>query len=122
MRKIGAHYIVGVDLLSDIIHKYALDDLPTTGGVLRDKLRKKKAQRYRRLPSLPNTLLTASVVTSMARQKLLREHVDILFQPNTRGVGLLDWKKYDMIFERAKEDALRQLESVDPATLKNFRD
>ena len=121
MRRLGARHIVGIDLLPDVVHKHELNNLPTTGGILRDKMRSRKAQRYRRLPSMPNTLLTASVITSMARQKKLRAHVDILFQPNTRGVSLLDWKKYDILFDRAKDDALRQLETIDETILNNFR-
>ena len=121
MRRLGARHIVGIDLLPDVVHKHELNNLPTTGGILRDKMRSRKAQRYRRLPSMPNTLLTASVITSMARQKKLRAHVDILFQPNTLGVSLLDWKKYDILFDRAKDDALRQLETIDETILNNFR-
>ena len=122
MRKLGARYIVGIDLLSDVVRKQLVDDLPTSRKILWDKFRPKKQQKYRRLPSLPGTLLTASVVTSMARQKKLREHVDILFQPNTRGVGLLDWHKFDLIVERAKHDARTQLQTVDKDILKRFRD
>ena len=121
MRKLGARYIVGIDLLSDVVRKQLVDDLPTSRKILWDKFRPKKQQKYRRLPSLPGTLLTASVVTSMARQKKLREHVDILFQPNTRGVGLLDWHKFDLIVERAKHDARTQLQTVDKDILKRFR-
>jgi len=122
MRKMGAKYIVGVDLLSDIIHKHDLDALPTSGAVLWDKLRARKKQKYKRLPSLPNTLLTASVVTSMARQKQLRSHVDILFNPDTRGISLLDWKKFDVLFDRAKADAIEQLQTLDEKIIGKFQD
>ena len=122
MRKLGVRHIIGVDLLSDVVREHDIDAVPSSPTVLKDKLRGRKKQKYRRLPSLPNTLLTASVVTSMARQKQLREHVDILFQPDTRGVGLLDWKKYDILFSRAKAEAETQLESLSASRLKPFRD
>ena len=121
MRKLGASHIIGVDLLPDVVRKNDLERLPNTSSLLWDKLRGRKKQKYRKLPSLPNTLLTASVVTSMAKQKQLREHVDILFQPDTRGVGLLDWKKYDLIFERAKDDATEQLAATNASTLNPFK-
>ena len=122
MRKLGARYIVGVDLLSDVVKKHTVAALPSTRKILWDKFRPKKQQKYRKLPSLPGTLLTASVVTSMARQKQLREHVDILFQPDTRGIGLLDWHKYDTLFQRAKRGATEQLKTMDQSILDKFRD
>lgn len=122
MRQQGARHIVGVDLLSDYKIQHELDEIPSSPSVLWDKLKKSKKRRYGRLPSLPATLLTATVVTSIARQKMLRDHVDILFQPNTRGVGLLDWDKYDLLFQRSKEDALRQLESLDAEVLQKYNE
>ncbi len=121
IRKLGAKYIVGVDLLSDRVHKHEISTLPKIQNLVWDKLRPKKKQKYKRLPTLANTLLTASVVTSMARQKQFRPHVDILLQPNTQGVGLLDWHKYDVIYERARTDTLSQLETMDDNILKHFQ-
>jgi len=121
IRKLGAKYIVGIDLLSDRVLKHETTQLPKMQNLFLDKLRSKKKQKYRRLPTLPNTLLTASVITSMARQKQFRPHVDILFQPNTQGVSLLDWQKYDLIFERARTDALAQLETLDDKLIRNFQ-
>lgn len=122
MRKIGAAHVVGIDLMSDVIHEYDFDSVPSSRSALWDKIRNRKNPKYKRLPSLPNTLLTASVITSMARQKQLREHVDILFQPNTRGVSLMDWEKYDIIFKRAKEDAKAKIAALDPDVLNKFKD
>ena len=57
MRKLGARYIVGIDLLSDVVRKHIIDDLPTSRKILWDKFRPKKQQKYRRLLSLPGTCL-----------------------------------------------------------------
>ena len=103
------------------MHKHEISTLPKIQNLVWDKLRPKKKQKYKRLPTLANTLLTASVVTSMARQKQFRPHVDILLQPNTQGVGLLDWHKYDVIYERARTDTLSQLETMDDNILKHFQ-
>lgn len=120
MRQLGARYIIGVDLLSDKIFKHEMEQAPSSLAALRDRLRPKKKRRYR-LPPLPATLLAATVVTSIARQKELREHVDILFQPPTSGITLLDWSKYDEAFQAGKDHALEVLANLDALTLKNFK-
>jgi len=120
MRQLGARYVIGVDLLSDKVHTHNLDKAPTAWAALRDRFRSKSKKKYR-LPSLPATLLAATVVTSISRQKELREHVDILFQPPTKGITLLDWSKYDEAFEAGKRHALDTLEKIDPKILQAFK-
>ncbi|MCK5749223.1 MAG: patatin, partial [Oricola sp.] len=82
-------------------------------------LRPRRKRRYR-LPRLPDTLLTASIVTAMARQKAMRQDVDMLFQPNVRGVSMLDWKKYDQVVSSAYKQALAQLQAMDASELAAF--
>ncbi|MFK7903327.1 MAG: patatin-like phospholipase family protein [Nitratireductor sp.] len=121
MRRQGATHIIGIDLLSDVVREHAFEKVPSSLSVIWDKIRFRNKQKYKKLPTLPVTLLTASVVASIARQKDLRNHVDILFQPNARGVSLLDWKKYDVLFSRAKVDAKEQLSKLSQETLDKFK-
>jgi len=121
MRRMGAGKIIGIDLMSDFVREYDLDSVPTPATLFWDRLRPKSKRRFN-LPSLPSTLLTASVVTSMSRQKDMREHVDLLFQPNIRGITMLDWKKYDLVVERTKADALEKLRAMPPEALAPFKD
>ena len=120
MRKMGAGKIIGVDLLSDYVRTFAMETVPGPGAIFLDSLRSRKKKRYK-LPSLPDTLLTASFITSMARQKQMREHVDILFKPDIRGVGMLDWKKFETIVASTREAARKQLQGLSPEALETFR-
>ena len=56
----------------------------------------------------------------MARQKAMRQEVDMLFQPNVRGVSMLDWKKYDQVVNSSYRQALAQLREMDPSELAAF--
>ena len=120
MRQMGARYIIGSDLMNDTVYKYEQEKIPSSWAALRDRLRPKSKRRYR-VPTLPATLLTATVITSMARQKSLREHVDILFQPDTKGITLLDWSKYDQAFENGRKHALDKISMMDDIVLSNFK-
>jgi NTE family protein len=116
----GAGKIIGVDLLPNIEKRYNLEEMPSTSAMLMDSFMPKRKRRFR-LPRLPDTLLTASIVTAMARQKAMREEVDLLFQPNVRGVSMLDWKKFDQVVDSTHRQALAQLKAMDPADLAAFR-
>jgi NTE family protein len=96
MAQLGAGRIIGVDLSTDHGRTFDLDRLPGTLALLRDKLRPRAKQRYR-LPSVPETLLESSFITSIPKQKAVRKFVDLLFQPPIADIGLLDWKHYDDI-------------------------
>ena len=117
--KLGAGKIIGVDLLPNVEKRFHLEDVPSPRAILMDVLRPRRKRRYR-LPRLPDTLLTASIVTAMARQKAMRQEVDMLFQPNVRGVSMLDWKKYDQVVNSAYRQALAQLQEMDASELAAF--
>ena len=94
MAQLGAGKIIGVDLSTDHGRTFDIDRLPGTLALLRDKLRPRAKQLYR-LPSVPETLLELSFITSIPKQKAVRKFVDLLFQPPIADIGLLDWKHYD---------------------------
>jgi NTE family protein len=94
MAQLGAGRIIGVDLSTDHGRTFAIDRVPGTLALIRDKLRPRSKRRYH-LPSIPETLLESSFITSISRQKTVRRFADLLFQPLVSGVGLLDWKRYD---------------------------
>jgi NTE family protein len=106
MAQLGAGKIIGVDLSTDHGRTFAFDRVPGTFALLRDRLRTRSKQLYR-LPSVPETLLTSSFITSISKQKTMRKFADLLFQPRVSGVGLLDWKRYDDVvaigYDHAKE-------------------
>jgi NTE family protein len=96
MAQLGAGKIIGVDLSTNHGHTFAIDRVPGTLVLLCDKLRPRSKRRYH-LPSVPETLLASSFVTSISKQKATRKFVDLLFRPRISRVGLLEWKRYDDI-------------------------
>jgi NTE family protein len=116
MEGLGVGQIIGVDLSPDDDRLYDIDRVPTTWRLLVDRLRPRAQRRYC-LPGLPETLLTASFVSSMAKQKAMRERTDLLFRPDIRGVGMLDWKKYEEVVAAGHRHAKGVLAGLSPAAL-----
>lgn len=116
----GAAKIIGVDLLPGYEKRYDFDEVPPPHVLLFNALKPRKRRRYR-VPSLPDTLLTASFITAISRQKSVRADVDLLFQPNVRGISMLDWKKYDQVVQASRRQALEQIEATDPSLLAGLR-
>jgi NTE family protein len=106
MARFGARQILGVDLLVDDGRMFAFDQIPGTLALLRDKMRPWHTQLYR-LPTVPETMLNSSFISSVAKQKAMRKFVDLLFQPKIDQIGLLQWRRYDEIvalgYDHARE-------------------
>jgi NTE family protein len=106
MAQLGVGRIIGVDLSTNHGRSFPFDRVPSTLALLGDKLRPWAKRRYH-LPSLPETLLASSFITSISKQKATRKFVDLLFRPRITRIGLLDWKHYDDIvaigYNHAKE-------------------
>jgi NTE family protein len=120
MAQIGAGKIIGVDLSTDHYRMFDIDRVPGTFALLRDKLRPLAKQRYR-LPSVPETLLASSFITSISKQKAARKFVDLLFQPRIPRVGLLDWKRYDDIVAAGYTHASKVLAGLSDEKRRTFR-
>ena len=114
----GARHIIGVDLLGDGLRAQELDAMPTNRQVLLDRLRPGK-RRYH-LPPLPATLLLATTVTSMSRQKAMRDHVDLLLKPRTRGLTLLSWDGYDAAWQYGLDCVETALATADPDLIRTL--
>lgn len=96
MAQIGAGQIIGVDLSTDHGRVFNIERVPSTFALLRDKLRPRSKQRYR-LPTMPETMLNSSFISSISKQKAMRKFADLLFQPRISRVGMLEWKRYSDI-------------------------
>jgi NTE family protein len=120
MAQLGAGKIIGVDLSTDHGRVFAIDRVPGTLALLRDRLRPRAKQRYR-LPSVPETLLASSFITSISKQKTVRKFADLLFQPRVAGVGLLDWKRYDHVVAIGYNHAREVLAGLTDEKRKLFR-
>ena len=119
MRQLGASRVIGIDLLTDQVRQVDFEELPGPVSIFFDRFRSKKKRKYR-LPAIPDTLLTASFVTSMNRQREMRSMVDMLFKAEVRGVGMLDWKKFDDVVERNYELAKQQLDQLKAEELQDW--
>lgn len=106
MSRFGASRIIGVNLLRDRSIKYDLDEVPSPGRLLRDKLR---GHRHR-LPSLTSLLLNTSMMYSYARQKESRRYVDLYFSPAVHRYGMLEWAQFDRIVQAGYDYAREVIE------------
>lgn len=120
MAQFGAGRIIGVDLSIDQQQTFDIDRVPGTFALLCDKLRPRTRRRYR-LPSVPETLLRSSFITSIARQKAMRKFVDLLFQPQITGGRLLDWSRFDDVAAIGYDHARRVLAALTDEQRNLFR-
>ena len=120
MARLGAGQIIGVDLSTDHGRIFQMDHVPGTFAHLRDKFRPRKKQRYR-LPSVPETLMNSSFISSLSKQKAMRKFADLLFQPRIERVGLLEWKRYEDIFAAGYKHAKKLLAAETEEKLRPFR-
>ena len=104
MGTFGVGTIIAVDLLSDTIRGFDLDWIPRTRDLLIDRLRPRRRRRYR-LPSLGEILLNASVLHSVGRQRTMRDRADLCIRPALSRVGLLEWKKFDLVVRSGYDSA-----------------
>jgi NTE family protein len=101
----GVGTVMGVDLSNNKARRIEFDEMPSSGALLRDKLRSRKNRRYK-LPSLPNLLINTTVLYSQSRQKHAKAHTDLYFNPPLDRIGMLDWRKFDDVVQRGYEHAL----------------
>ena len=106
MAQLGAGRIIGVDLSVDREQVFDIDRVPGTLTLLRDKLRPRAQRRYH-LPSVPETMLRSSFITSISKQKAMGKFTDLLFQPGVAEGRLLDWSRFEEVvaagYSHAKE-------------------
>ena len=120
MGDFGVGTIIAVDLLSDTIRTLDLDWIPRTRDLLLDRLRPRSRRRYR-LPSLGEILLNASVLHSVGRQRTMRDRADLCIRPVLARVGLLEWKKFDIVVRCGHDSAAAALAGLSQERLAALR-
>lgn len=122
MAGMGVGRIIGVDLSSDDpSERLDFEAIPGALELLRDKLRPRSRQRYRGLPTIPETMMMSSFVTSLARQREQGRSADLLFRPNLPRMGLLDWHRFDEIVHAGRSEAEAILAGMSKETLAAYR-
>jgi NTE family protein len=111
MARLGAGRIVGVDLSVDREQVFDIDCVPGTLALLRDRLRPRAKRRYP-LPSVPETMLRSSFITSIAKQKVMGKFTDLLFQPRVPDGRLLDWNRFEEMVAAGYSHARQVLDGL----------
>jgi NTE family protein len=120
MRRQGTGYLIGSDLLKSGFPVLDIDEIPSTWQLLRDRLRPGGKRRYR-VPSLTSTLVSSTMLVSQSRQREARQRTDLCFTPPMKGIGMLDWRKFDAIVDRGywhAKGVLANLPAADAARLR----
>ena len=106
MRGVGT--VIGVDLSFRKLKRLDYDEIPGRWPLLLDRLRPRKSRRYR-LPSMAAYLMNVTILYSISRQRQARELTDLYFNPPLERVGLLDWRKFDLIVQQGHDHAVEVL-------------
>ena len=109
----GIGCVIGVDLSARKPRRIEVAAVPGTWALLRDRLRPRKARRYK-LPSLSAILLNATILYSESRLGSAARLTDVHFKPALERVGLLQWNRFDDIERQGYEHAMQVL--VQPHT------
>jgi NTE family protein len=111
MARTGISNIMAVDLRPDDKQRdeFDFDQVPNTWQLLADRLKPPARRRYR-LPSMLATLMTATTLNSQQKMSQVVTDVDLLFNPDVRRFGLLDWKSFDLIVEQGYRHAVDVIE------------
>jgi NTE family protein len=104
----GIGCVIGVDLSARKPRRVEFDRVPGTWALLRDRLRPRKARRYK-LPSLSSILLNVTILYSESRLGQAARLTDVLIKPPLERVGLLQWSRFDDIERQGYEHAQQVL-------------
>ena len=113
-------HTIAVDLLGDPSRKVEIEDMPTGRQMLRDRFRPRR-KRHWRVPGTITTLLTATVLGSLERQRRMRARADLCLRPDLPRIGLLDWARFEDAIELGYASCSAQLDALDPALVAKLR-
>jgi NTE family protein len=120
MREQGVGYLIGSDLLQAGFRPLEIDDLPNSWQLLRDRLRPRRKRRYR-VPGLTSMLVSTTTLVSQSHQREARKRADLCFTPPMKGIGMLDWGKFDAIVETGYRHAKEILADLPETELARLR-
>jgi NTE family protein len=112
MARMGVGKIIGVDVTTDRARPLDLPAIPGPLALLADRFRPRSKQRYRRLPTLPETMLLSTFISAMSRQRDQRNYADILFRPGTPRMGMLDWHRFEELVVAGRDHGRQVLASM----------
>ena len=106
MARTGVRTILAVDLRPDNKERRELNfsEVPRPLVLLADRFRPLARRRYQ-IPSMLTTLMAANTLNSEQKMSQVVVDVDLLFNPDVRSFGLLEWKSYDLLVEQGYRHA-----------------
>ena len=106
----GVQTILAVDLrTTDEAHPdLAFTQMPQTWALLADRFRPLPKRRYP-VPSLLTILTTVQTLTSRQKTSQVSGAVDVLFNPDVKRFGMLEWKAYDLLVNEGYRHAREKL-------------
>jgi NTE family protein len=114
MRQSGAGRVVGVDLSRNRYRPLDIEEMPTTGQVLFDRVfRPRSRRRYKRLPNIAATVFNVAAMSSQSHQRRMRDAVDLGFTPDVSRVGMLDWRRFREVVQIGLDHAQAVLSAPD---------
>jgi NTE family protein len=100
----GIGCVIGFDLGQRQPRHVKLAEMPGPWALLRDRLRPRRARRYR-LPSLATLLLNSTILFSVSRQESAQRLTDVYLNPPLFKVGMLQWKRFDSVVQQGAQHA-----------------
>ncbi len=96
--------IVAVNVASDRSIRASIDELE-------DRPLWELARHARRgTPNIFTLLVAAASLSGMRKSKSLQDSVDLLIEPLTPAIGILDWKLFDLVIEMGYRRTMEILE------------
>lgn len=120
MESFGVGAVIGLAMERTQKEDLAMEELPGNLQLLLDRFRKPLKRKFS-LPLLPEILINSTLSASHSRQNQAKDRVDLLLQPNTVGVGLLEWTRFDEIVEIGYRYAKERLAAMTEEELNRFR-
>jgi NTE family protein len=117
MRGVGR--VIGVDLDYRKPRRIELDELPGNWALLRDRFRRRDRRRYR-LPSLSAYLMNVTILYSTSQRRRAQQLTDLYFNPPMDRVGMLEWKKFDLIVGQGHDHGVDVLGKLSESELRRF--
>jgi len=116
----GVGSIIGLAMKRPLRGEESLSEIPGSLSLLLDRFRRKEKRQFS-LPLLHEIFLSASLSASHSRQRQAKERVNLLLQPDTSDVNLMDWHRFDEVVETGYNYATEILSSMSPEELDRFR-
>ena len=107
MARTGVKTIIAVDLRPGQKQppKLAFNEVPDWWTLVLDRFRSRARRRYGEIPSMMTTLMAANTLNSEEKMSQVVVDVDLLFKPDVRRFGLLEWKSFDLLVDQGYKHA-----------------